>query len=146
MGIETWQGILATVATVVGIISGIAGVVFGIVQYRGKIAEGARANRAEQAAEQVAAELTAARAALARSSHAQERLVDLESTALADAQEAARRERVAQRQRDNAQKSADRRQERDRKSHDRKVLAETKKQTRTDENTLKELKRQGRNK
>jgi flagellar biosynthesis GTPase FlhF len=146
MGTETWQGVLATVATVVGIISGIAGVVFGVIQYRGKVAEGERANRAEQATERMAAELTAARAELARSSQAQERLADLEGIALTDAQEAARRERVAQRQRDAAQNTAERRQERERKAHDRKVLAETKKQTRTNENALKELKRQGRKK
>lgn len=146
MGLDTWQGVLATVATVVGIASGIAGVIFGIIQHRGKVAEGERANRAEQATERIAAELTAARVELARNSQATERLADLESIGLTDAQDAARRERVAQRQRDNAQKTADRRQERDRKSHDSKILAETKKQTLTNKNALQELKRQGRKK
>lgn len=146
MGIETWQEVLTTVATVVSIISGMAGVVFGVIQHQGKAAESERANRAEQAAEQIAEHLAAARAELARGSHAQERLVDLESVAHTDAQEVARRERVAQRQRDTVQKNADRQQERDRQSHDRKILSETKKQTRTKENTLKELKRQGRKK
>ena len=133
-------------ATIVSILSGLAGVAFGIIQYRAKIAADKQANKADKAREQMATELAAAREELARSRQAQERLADLESMALTDAQRAEQRERAAQRNRDNAQRLVDSRQERDRKSHERKMLGEAKKQTSVREDALKEMKRQGRKK
>lgn len=130
------QDVLGTVGTVVGILSGIGGLMFGIVQQRGRAAERGRADRAEEAQQQIAAELAATREALGGSRLAQERLADLESLAIDQAQHEAVRARSTQRQRDATQKFADQRQERETKSHNRKMLAEAKKHT-------QELKRQG---
>jgi colicin import membrane protein len=69
---------LSVISLVVGIVAGLAGIGFGLYELKSKRNEQARADRAEQAQDQMAVDLAAAREELAGTREAQEVLAQTE--------------------------------------------------------------------
>ena len=136
--------VVLIVSTALGAAGTLIGSVVAVLQYRGKRAEGERADRAEEARDRMADQLTGARQELARSSAAHERLADIEMEAASVERRAARDSLREQRKqiRDAKKTSGDalRQQKRqaakdarERKAHEKKMLDEAKKQRKATE-------------
>jgi hypothetical protein len=120
--LQTTDVIIAALAVLLNIPSAVV----AIRQYRGRLQEKKRADRAEKARDRIGEELAAARRELAGSRQAHERLASIERGAASEAKRSTRRE------------------ESQRRSQDRKILREQRKQTKASELVAKETKRQGR--
>lgn len=136
--------VVLIVATALGAAGTAVSAGVAVLQHRGRRAEGERADRAEEARDRMAEQLSGAREELARSSAAHERLADIELEAAGAERRAARDSlRLQKKQAREADKAAGkalseqkkqaRKDERARKRQDDKMLAEQKKQRRAAE-------------
>ena len=99
--------VVLLIFTVLGAVGTAVSAYVAVLQYRGKQAEGARADRAEEGRDRMAGELAGAREELARSSAAHERITAVETAAAENERRAARDAlRLQKRQNSAAEKAA----------------------------------------
>ena len=144
--------VVLLVLTGIGAVGTAVGAYVAILQHRGKQAEGARADQAEEARDRMADQLAGAREELARSSAAHEQIAATEIEAASNEHRAARDALREQKKQNSAtektardslaeQKRQARKDATARKKQDAKVLAEQKKQTKAAEKLAKEARR-----